>query len=162
MPHQYANYMPSDFDNFDCLKVSKGIYLSLVFVLRGYLIWIMSVTNMKDKIGVMQWFYPEPKYFYLSLLSGSVGVFVLLVFSLRRPDAKPWVRSSWRRIRMLIIFAFLFDLFVNAIGFFQWQNQSPLWLIINVIVVLAFTIYLFKSKRVQINIEEFPEKIPTK
>ena len=162
MSHQYAHYLPSDFDDFDCLKISKGVYLLLILVLRGYLIWIMSVTNMNDKTGVMQWFYPEPKFFYLSLLSGSVGLFVLLIFSLRRPDAKPWVKSSWRKIRLLLIFTLLFDLAVNIAGYLYWQNYSPNWIIANIIIVLGFIVYLFGNKRVQINIEEFPEKLPTK
>ncbi|MEW6992555.1 DUF2919 family protein [Colwelliaceae bacterium 6441] len=160
MRHQYAGYLPSDFDNYDCLKVSKVVYFILIFVLRGYLVWIMSVTNMRDKIGVMQWVYPQPKLFYLSLLSGSLGLFVLLVLSLRRPNAKSWVRKSWRKLRVILIISLAFDLTINSIGYFYWQLQSSTWLITNIVVVLAFCFYLLTNKRLKINIAEFPEEVP--
>ena len=162
MKHDYRQYSTADFDNFDCLKISKGIYFILLFVLRGYLVWLMSVTNMNDRIGIMQWIYPEPKFFYLSLISGAVGLFSLFILTLRRPDAKPWVISSWQHLRILLVGALLFDLFVNIWGFYYWQQQSSLWLTMNVMIVFGFIVYLYKSKRVQINLDEFPEKLPEK
>lgn len=162
MKHDYRQYSTADFDNFDCLKISKGIYLILLFVLRGYLVWLMSVTNMNDRIGIMQWIYPEPKHFYLSLVSGAVGLFCLFILTLRRPDAKPWVQASWQRLRLLLISALLFDLCVHLWGFYYWQQQSSLWLLMNAIIVLGFIYHLFHSKRVRINLDEFPEKLPQK
>lgn len=160
MNHRFAHYTPSDFDDFDCVKVSKVIYLILIFVLRGYLVWLMSVSNLRDKVGVIQWIYPEPSLFYLSLISGSLGLFVLVILSLRRPDASMWVQNSWRYIRVILLLALIFDLTVNIIGYFYWQLQSSTWLLLNIVAVLGFCFYLYKSKRVQININEFPEKLP--
>jgi len=162
MSHLYAQYSPNDFDNFDCLKISKGIYLIVLFVLRGYLVWLMSVTNMNDRVGVIQWIYPDPKIFYLSLFSGVVGLFVLLVLSLRRPEASKWVRVSWLNIREVLLAAMLFDLFINVLAIAFWQINLSSWLIFNVIVVFSCSTFLFTSKRVAININEFPEKLPEK
>ncbi|MDO6447591.1 DUF2919 family protein [Colwellia sp. 1_MG-2023] len=160
MSHSYAQYSTSDFDNFDCLKISKLIYLIVVFVLRGYIVWLMSVSNLRDKVGVIQWIYPEPSLFYLSLLSGSLGLFVLVILSLRRPEAKLWIKNSWRYIRVILMSALIFDLAVNLIGYFYWQIQTLTWVIVNASVVILFGFLLFKNNRIQINIAEFPEKLP--
>jgi hypothetical protein len=160
MSHRFAQYTPADFDGFDCLKVSKVIYLILIFVLRGYLVWLMSVSNLRDKVGVIQWIYPEPSLFYLSLFSGSLGIFVLIILSLRRPEASRWVQNSWQYIRVILLCTLVFDLLINIIGYFYWQLQSSTWLLINISVVIGFCLFLYKSKRVQININEFPEKLP--
>ena len=160
MSHRFAHYTPSDFDNYDCVKVSKVIYLILIFVLRGYLVWLMSVSNLRDKVGVIQWIYPEPSLFYLSLLSGSLGLFVLLILCLRKPEASDWVQHSWQYIRGILLTALVFDLMVNVFGHYYWQLQSSVWLFINISVVIAFCLFLYKSERVQININEFPEKLP--
>lgn len=72
MSHLYRRYSVEDFDKFDCLKLSKLFYLVLLFVLRGYLVWLMSVTNMRDRVGLMQWLYPEMNLFLLSLFSGAI------------------------------------------------------------------------------------------
>jgi len=160
MSNRYAQYTASDFDNFDCLKLSKGIFLLLLFVLRGYLVWIMSVTNMNDRVGIIQWIYPEPSFFYLSLLSGLGGIWAVIIISLRRPDASLWVKSSWKHIRTILQLSLIFDFTINLLGYFYWQFHSPLWLIVNSIAVAFFIYYSFNSQRLQLNIEEFPEKLP--
>ena len=48
---RFAQYMPNDFDQFDCVKISWLFYLFLVFILRGYIVWIMSVTNFNNKVS---------------------------------------------------------------------------------------------------------------
>lgn len=160
--HKYSSYSVQDFDNFDCLKVSKWVYLSLIFVLRGYVVWLMSVTNMKDKVGIIQWIYPETSLFYLSLVSGSLGIFIVLVLTFRRPNAKPWVQKCWQKGKFILTLALLFDLIICLVGFFYWHLLSLTWLITQAIIVGGLIIMLNISKKFAINIAEFPEKLPEK
>lgn len=160
MSKKYSKYSMSDFDNFDCLKLSKGVWLLLLFVLRGYLVWLMSVTNMNDRVGIIQWIYPEPAFFYLSLLSGGIGIWALVIISLRRPNAREWIKCHWRRLRVILLLALMFDFIVNIFGYFYWQLYSPWWLAINSMLVAIFSGFLLRSQRLQINIDEFPERLP--
>ena len=162
MPHSYQHYSVEDFDKFDCLKLSKYFYLILFFVLRGYLVWLMSVTNMKDRVGLMQLLYPEMNLFFLSLFSGTIGLFVLLVISLRRPDSYPWIRKVWPYTRVLLVVALSFDLLVSLVGFFYWKLLSIPSLIIQSVIVIALIKLCFTSKRMQINLAEFPQALPEK
>jgi len=154
----YANYSIEHFDNYDCLKLSKGLYLALLFILRGYIIWIMSITNMRDTVAIIQWFYPEPSLFYLSLVSGVLGLYIVLVISLRRPDASHWVKMSWHNCRLLLFCALCFDLIVNWLGYFYWQLASLPWLIGETLIALSLVYFIFTSKRLALNLKEFPEK----
>lgn len=157
---RFAQYMPNDFDQFDCVKLSKYFYLLLVFILRGYLVWIMSVTNFNDRVGIIEWVYPDPLLFYTSLLSGIIGIFVLFIMSLRRPDASPWVKKCWRNIREFLAVALCFDWVINlGAYFYDILYEVPVIIAHGVFVVLALMI-LYSNKRLQINIEEFPEKLP--
>ncbi len=156
----YAHYSVHDFDNFDCLKLSKGIYLSLLFVLRGYIAWIISITNMRDKTAIIQWLYPEPSLFYLSLVSGVIGLYLVLVISLRRPDAANWVKVSWRHYKSIIMVALVVDLMVEIFGYWYWQLFSINALISHVVIAIIIMIFTLRSKRVALNIAEFPEKLP--
>lgn len=162
MAKGYQDYSIEDFDKFDCLKLSKRFYLVLIFVLRGYLVWLMSVTNMKDRVATMQWIYPETNLFFLSLISGGIGLFVLLVISLRRPDAPLWVMKIWPHSRKLLIIALLFDLIINALAFFYWQLTSITWLTCQALVVISLIACCFTSKRMYINLTEFPQTLPEK
>jgi len=160
--HNYAGYSVQDFDKFDCLKISKWVYLSLIFILRGYIVWLMSVTNMKDRVSIIQWIYPETSLFYLSLGSGALGIFIVLVLSLRRPKAKDWVKKCWQYGKGILTLALLFDLAICLVGFFYWHLLSLTWLITQAIIVIGLIIMLNMSKKFSINIAEFPEPLPEK
>lgn len=158
----YAQYSIEDFDKFDCLKISKWLYAMLAFVLRGYVVWIMSVTNMQDRVGIMQWIFPQKSLFYLSLLSGAMAIFLVFVVSLRRPEAPNWVQYCWRHFRFFIFTAFAFDLIVSFVAVYYWQLLSWSWFALQSAVVTVFVIATYKSQRLRINISEFPEKLPEK
>lgn len=162
MANNYGGYSIADFDKFDCLKLSKLFYLVLAFVLRGYLVWLMSVTNMKDRVATIEWVYPDKNLFFLSLVSGTIGLFVVLIISLRRPDAPSWVKFLWPHSRVLLVSALLFDLFINSIGFFYWQLTSLLWLAGEALIILILIALCFNSKRMAVNLIEFPQTLPEK
>jgi hypothetical protein len=122
----------------------------------------MSVTNMRDRVGFMQLLYPEMNLFFLSLFSGTIGLFVLLVISLRRPDSYPWVKKVWPYSRLLIVVALGFDLLVSLFGFLYWQLLSIPWLIVQSIIFFMLIRLCFTSKRMQINLSEFPQALPEK
>lgn len=162
MSRKYQEYSIEDFDKFDCLKLSKRFYLVLIFVLRGYLVWLISVTNMKDRVATMQWVYPETSFFFLSLVSGFLGLCVVIIISFRRPNSASWVRIIWPHCRTMLVVALIFDFSINLIGFFYWQLTSMSWLIWQGLIVFALIILCFTSKRIHINLIEFPQVLPEK
>ncbi len=162
MSQEFQHYTPSDFDKYDCVKISKVFYLALIYLLRAYLAWVMSVTNMQDKEGILQILYPEPHLFYLNLVSGALGLFLLVVLSLRRPEPAKWVMSVWPKSRMLLIIALCFDLMVSFYGYWYLNLVSESLIFIQVILASVIVIMCFKSKRLAINLSEFPEPIPEK
>ncbi|WP_076418710.1 MULTISPECIES: DUF2919 family protein [Colwelliaceae] len=157
--HQYAQYSLKDFNQFDCLKLSKSIYAILAFVTRGYIVWILSISNMKNQTDTIKMVFPDPKMFYLSLVSGAVGLFVVLIISLRRPEAYPWVKVCWKHIRKFLLFALLVDLSVSIVGYFYLSLLSLSWLLIQLLVTLLLIVFLYSSHKIKLNIQEFPEKI---
>jgi uncharacterized membrane protein len=156
----YQQYSVQDFDSYDCLKLSKRFYLALLFILRGYFVWLMSVTNMRDKVSFIQWIYPETSLFYLSLFSGAVGLFLLLIISLRRPGAYLWVRMSWQYSRVIIVLALLFDLLTHTLGYFYWQLSSIPWIIAQALITVMLIVICYSSERLNLNLNEFPQKLP--
>lgn len=159
---KYQKYSVQDFDSYDCLKLSKRFYLVLLFILRGYIVWLMSVTNMRDRVSFISWIYPETSLFYLSLLSGAIGLFVLLIISLRRPEAATWVQCSWQHCRTILTMALLFDLLTHVIAYFYWQLYSLEWLFMQTIISLALIFMCYSNEKFAINLEEFPQKMPEK
>ena len=153
----YQKYSVRDFDRHNCLKISPSIYIVLLFVLRGYIVWIMSVTNLRDRVGIIQWIYPETSLFYLSLFSGTLGLFVVVLLSLRRPNSALWIKVCWPYCRLFLILALLFDLAINSIGYIYWQIITMQWLTIQITIVAVLLAICFFDQRIKINIQEFPE-----
>jgi len=98
----------------------------------------------------------------LNLASGALGLFIVLVLSLRRPNAASWVRSSWKKCDVLLIIALIFDLLITLLGYFVWQLQSMSWLLVHGTLVVGAITYILLSKRFAINLAEFPEELPEK
>ena len=159
---KYQQYSVEDFDSYDCLKLPKRFYLVLLFVLRGYLVWLMSVTNMRDRTSIIAWVYPQVSLFYLSLISGAIGLFIVLIVSLRRPGAASWVQYSWQHCRRILIVALLFDLLTHALGYFYWHMLSLQWLMMQAVISIIFITLCYTSDRLTINLTEFPQKIAPK
>lgn len=154
--NDYINYSVADFDKYNCLKISMSTYLVLLFVLRGYIVWIMSVTNMRDRVAIIQFIYPDTSLFFLSLFSGALGLIVVVLLSLRRPNAAQWVKTLWPYCRLIMVTALIFDLVVSFIAFSYWQLLSINWLLIQVTIVTTLIVLCFKSKSLTINLREFP------
>ena len=162
MSEQFKHFSVGDFDRFDCVKISWVYYIVLGFLLRGYVVWLMSVTNFNDRVGVISWIYPEPKLFYLNLCSGAIGLFVLLLLSLRRPDAANWVQIAWPKARLFLIVAIVFDIMINAVGYGFWQLTSLMAFSAQTIIGLFLILLCFISQRMKLNLAEFPQPMPEK
>jgi hypothetical protein len=156
---RFAHYSTNDFDRYDCLKLSKRIYLPLIFILRGYFIWLLSVTDMNDKVSFLSWVFPQKNLFYFSLLSGVLGLFIVILIFQRKPDAPSWVKYFWPKLRLLLVFALLFDFFIQVIAYSAGYLDSVLWLISQGGLILFFIYFCFSSRRLTVNLTEFPRII---
>jgi len=110
----------------------------------------------------MQWIYPETNLFILSLISGVIGLWVVVVISLRRPNSANWVKVIWPYCRTMLVVALLFDFIINLISYFYWQLTSITWLTCQGIIVFSLITLCFTSKRMEINLIEFPQALPQK
>ncbi|WNC73935.1 DUF2919 family protein [Thalassotalea psychrophila] len=157
--HPLANYSINDFDKHNCLKLSFIFYFILAFLLRGYAIGIMSLSNLRDKLSLIQWVYSDSSLFYLSLATGIPGLILLIVIFARKPKASHWIQTLWPKFLLLSSIAICVDL-----SFYWGQKllfgQGKLnWLIVQTIIGIGLLVLAKKSKRAQINLEEFPQEI---
>ncbi|MCL1113704.1 MULTISPECIES: DUF2919 domain-containing protein [Shewanella] len=129
------------------IKPPLFLYLILVFLARGWCIFIASLTQFNDRSGLVRLFYPEKSDFILALIAGVGAVLIYgLVIAERK---RTWVvlrpifnRSAWFLWALLVLDGvFLFqrvvhDNFVFNIGY----SLDALFLFWSVI-------YVLKSKR---------------
>lgn len=158
----YANYSPRDFNRYDCLTLSLKFYIILAFFLRAYIIWLASIANLSDKTAILQAIYAAPMKFYADLSSGFIAVFILLVVSLRRPDASTWVKNCWSKLPWLIGASALMNLVSLIVTSLVFHGTSLFWAIIEIVVITALLYSLYTSRRFRLNLAEFPQPMPEK
>lgn len=160
MHHPFAKYSIKDFDKYNCLKLSFSFYFILLYLLKGYAIGMVSLSNFKDKLSVIQWFFPDSNLFYLSLLFGVPGLFLMYVIFQRKPDTATWVKRLWRRIYWLALALIIIDSLIYWGLYLLWHLGEFTFLVSQSILALLVTTYFSKSHRAKINRQEFPEPIP--
>lgn len=138
-----------DFDFEGRLKVPIGFYLILLYSLRGYFIWLMSISHRKEPGLIISLVYPDPKMFLATLL---IGLPVLLVYILMLSKGrinKSIEMPIWRKSQTIVGITLLVDLSIQAITL--WQNQwlmhfsAPLTLMIGIYLLW----YWFSSQKVK-------------
>ncbi|MGX9461638.1 DUF2919 domain-containing protein [Shewanella sp. A14] len=129
------------------IKPPVFLYLILVFLARGWCIFIASLTQFNDRAGLVRLFYPEKSDFILALVAGGGAVFLYgLVIAERK---RSWLilrplfsRSIWILWALLILDGvFLFQRIVHDDYLFKVGYS------LDALVLFWSVIYVLKSKR---------------
>jgi len=102
-------YSISQYDKYLCLKMSAGMWLILLFLLRPYIILLLSVVNMKDRTGLINMVYPDKLVMSLGALASVPAALLIYAWLKKRPDAHPFVRKLWENGRILLAVSAIFS-----------------------------------------------------
>ena len=138
-----------DFDLEGKVKIPVGFYLILAYLMRGYLIWIVSLTYREDTGLLLSLIYPDMRVFTLILLLGLPAVICFILFGLRSQTQKPWFIWCWSKQKTLLLFTLALDLGLQAWTIVQHPTQIH-WSQIP-LAILGFYLlwYGMKSRRIQ-------------
>ena len=134
-------------DDHGHIKPPLFLYVILVFLARGWCVFIASLTQFNDRAGLVRLFYPEKSDFISALIAG-VGAVLLygLVIAERKRN---WAfliplfkRSKWFLWFMLIVDGiFLFQRVIHDDYLFKVGYA------IDALFLFWSVIYVIKSKR---------------
>ncbi len=118
----------------------------LVFIARGWCIFIISLTQASDRAALVAMFYPQKSDFIMALVAGFGALIVYGVVIAERKRKPHLLRSifvqlKWILLMLLIIDgALLFERAINSHYLYNWNT--------GLVALLLFwsLIYLFKSK----------------
>lgn len=90
------------YDKNLCLKPNIEIWVGLLFLLKPYLVLLLSVANLRNKSGFIDLIYADRLDMSLGALAGVPAVFLMYALLKRKPGASPFVKSIWARGRILM------------------------------------------------------------
>jgi len=113
------HYSIASYDKHLSLKVNGVMWLMFLFLLRPYVVGLMSVVNRSDKMQLINMVYSDQLSMSLSALSGIPVLLLLYAWARRAPGASSFVKKIWAKGSVLVVFSAVLN---SAIVFF------PLWL----------------------------------
>ena len=138
-----------DFDLEGKVKIPFGFYLILAYLMRGYLIWIVSLTYSDDRALLLSLIYPNGQTFTANLLLGVPAVFCFALFAMKSKRDTNWFLIMWQKQPVILLLALLLDLSLQVWSLAQ-HILSAHWAQIG---LLLAGIYLFwywhQSQRVR-------------
>ena len=106
----------SDFDLEGRVKVPVGYYLVTLYLMRGYFIWLMSLTHRKDPSLILSLIYSDSRVFVSALFIGLSGLFVYVLFLSKARIYERVERILWKSSFLLLFLGLFADLTVQTLG----------------------------------------------
>lgn len=91
------------------LKTPTSLLFVVLFFMRGYVAWIISLTFVEDRTRLLKFFYTNTEQFGLALLVGAPALFILFLVTQVKTEIAPWVASSFRLAPLLLWFSWIVD-----------------------------------------------------
>jgi len=152
-------YEFSAYDGNLALKVSPTLWLAVLFLIRPYLIMVLSFANRREPMALIEMFYADR----LPMVVASIAALPVILFLLsyiKRSKAEniSWARRLWHRGRELLMLSAVLNVLVVFFPYLVAQHYNMnvvgmMQLLISLIVLL----YLARSKRVKDTFADYPK-----
>ena len=158
------NYSPEDYDKYFCLKPSFGLYLTLVFGIKDFLLIILpALASFKSNSTSLDYLagLVQPEMFIADL----IVILVWLALLNRSPNAKVVWKNIWSKGQLMLIVAFGIHAAIllveqlyafNAVA--NWQRGWDLKIIYLLVINLIFLANLLTSQRIKDTFADWPKK----
>ncbi|WP_137221382.1 DUF2919 domain-containing protein [Shewanella sp. MEBiC00475] len=147
-------------DDHGHIKPPLFLYLMLVFLARGWCIFIASLTQFNDRASLVRLFYPEKGDFILALIAGVGAVLIYGLIIAERKRSWPILIPLFKRSRWFLWILLIID------GLFLFQRMMhddflfKLGYSIDALFLFWSIIYVFKSKRLYYYFADWTESNP--
>ena len=154
-----ANQYPfSAYDKYLCLKPDVNIWLVLAFLLRPYVVVLLSIANRKDATGLINLVYSDRIAMILAAIAAIPAIFVVYAFIKRVPDAPDKVRRIWQHGRKLLLvssFLNILVVFLPLLTGLAREISTVGWAQFGISVYIIY--YIFTEQRVRDTFADFPQ-----
>jgi peptidoglycan biosynthesis protein MviN/MurJ (putative lipid II flippase) len=134
----------------------------LLFLLRPYIVLILSMVNMSDHTGLVDYVYPNKLAMSLGALAGIPAALLVYVWIKRKPGAPQAARKIWARGRAFLGASALLNACVQFVPFWIGAVHTMLpgdWL--QFAVALLIVVLVNSSSYIRDFFNDFPcVKVP--
>jgi hypothetical protein len=131
------------------IKPPIFLYFIILFLARGWCVFIASLTQFSDQSALVRLFYPEKSDFILSLIAGVGAVFVYGLVISERKRSPVFLQPIFKHLLPILWVLVILDGVILSQrlmhDFFVFKISYAL----DVLVIFWSSLYLLKSKRLK-------------
>ncbi|WP_261922117.1 DUF2919 domain-containing protein [Shewanella sp. NFH-SH190041] len=131
------------------VKPPLYLYLMLAFLARGWVVWVMSLTQHNDRAGLVRLLYPQQSDFIQALIVGLGAVLIFALVLAERKRKLDWLAPLFAKsyaILWLVVLAeivMLWQRLLHAEFLFHWGFA------LDALASFWCVLYLLKSKHLK-------------
>ncbi|ACJ28726.1 Conserved hypothetical protein [Shewanella piezotolerans WP3] len=131
------------------IKPPLMLYLMLVFLARGWCIFIASLTQASDRAGLVALVYPQKSDFLMALMAGAGALIVYGLIIAERKRSPSWIQPIFKYIKWLLLALLCIDggLLIQRILHAHYVYSWSVGL--DALFLFWSTLYLFNSNRLK-------------
>ncbi|ARD22905.1 hypothetical protein SJ2017_2616 [Shewanella japonica] len=129
------------------IKPPIFLYLILVFLARGWCVFIASLTQFNDRAGLVRLFYPEKSDFLMALMAGVGAVIIYGLIIAERKRAPQLARPFFNKIKYGIWLLLIVDAIILNQRLVHDDFLFRVSFALDALFIFWSAIYLLKSKR---------------
>lgn len=137
------------------MKPPLSVYLLLLFVCRGLLILIISLSFREDSERLLRIFYPQPYHFYLSLVPILPALLALYLVSKRTILWENKRYSIFKLLPSLMLLALLLDACIQFYMLWQTNFRYSMSHGLSIVIAIFSLCYLLQSKYIKTLIKDW-------
>jgi len=148
----------SAYDGNLALKVSPTLWLAVLFLMRPYVIMILSFADRRDRMALIEMFYADR----LPMVFASIAALPVIIFFasyLKRSKAQNvlWARRLWHKGRELLMLSAALNVLVVFFPYLLDQHHKLTLIgMIQLLVSLIVLLFLARSQRVKDTFADYP------
>lgn len=159
--NQLKTYPASAYDENLNLKLSIGLWLVILFLLKPYIVMLMSFSNMNNHTELINIAYASKGALPFAEVSSLPALALFIAWMRRRPNAGKAIRWIWKQGRALLLISTVLNLaFAVAPALSRLQEVQLADLIHGILSVYALT-FLLLSERTRDTFLDFPPESPS-
>ncbi|WP_088328914.1 DUF2919 family protein [Lacimicrobium sp. SS2-24] len=137
------------------IQPNRLLYLSLLFLMRGYLVFIASLSYRQDPSLILSLFYPDKGYFYFSLLLGLPALIIIGMVFWRHKLFDTRARRLFSAVRVLVILSLVVDAAFHVLMAHHGHWQFSWLIALTLLLDLLFVLYWYRSQTLRLMLRDW-------
>lgn len=155
-PLNSKTYPASAYDDKLNLKPGIGLWMAIVFLIKPYLVMLISFANRSNRTELIYIFYAHDGTLAIAELASLPAIAIFVAWIYRQPGANGVVRWIWRNGRNLLMTSTLLNALLLVMSTDWHLEELKFFSVLQLVLSVFIFFYLWTSGRVRDTFNDFP------